>query len=733
MPLNANLEVFRSEIRACLEASHILLLNTLLRIDSRVGWRQFLRGSNRIGTYGTACGLIAYHAVAPSDEETIDSVADCLTEIQRLDGSWESPTIAEGIGLTTATCYAILALSKASKDKYQSQMLKGEDWIASLVQEDGAVGHTKSDRKSFTICISLAIRALMQSGRERHASSIDRALRNLLQSQNPDGGFGTTRESVSTLHHTAEALISLAMGVDHLPGIRESVSRAGRYLMLNHRMGDNRHKDTVYITSSDREVMLPHTYQTDGLLLQAHLKLDLFGLPSQTREIAEWLIQYQKEGYWEHDLETSKAPSWAVMECTVALSELLTRSAGDVVLYESPIRPNMFGKERILVLATEWSSKHGGLSTFNRDLCKSFARSGQQVVCFLPATTSQEEEDASAAGVTLCTPRSSTNSDIDSLFRPPNLPSGFVPTLIVGHGRITGRHAQAQVVDNYPNALRIHFLHMDPDSIEWYKDSSNPSQAAESRLREEKSLCQGNVFVVAVGPRLAREFATHLHRTNTPVHRFDPGIGITQGNDRVPPGIRCLVLGRAEDIKVKGLDIAARAMSLLPHPTPHPFSSMPILQIRGAPREQGAKTRDELTNFLAKSIDIRVSEYTSDIDDIAADIQSASVLLMPSRSEGYGLVASEAIAAGRPVLVSNNSGFGELLLEFCPTEALHLVVNTTGDLEIDAIEWSRRLESVLRDRDSAFARSRKIRDQLNSLVTWDTSVSLLLKNCRTTG
>jgi glycosyltransferase involved in cell wall biosynthesis len=671
--------------------------------------------------------------VAPSDKETIEGVADCLAKIQRLDGSWESPTIAEGIGLTTATCYAILALSKVGEDKHGSQIKRGEDWIASLVQEDGAVGHTKSDSKPFTICMSLAIRALMQYGRERHSSSIDRALRFLLQSQNPDGGFGTTRESASTLHHTAEALLSLAMCVNHLDDVRESISRAGGYLMLNHRLGDNRHKDTVYITSSDREVMLPHTYQTDGLLLQSHLKLDLFGLPSRTLEIAEWLIQYQKEGYWEHDLEISKAPSWAIMESTVALSELLARIAGEVVSDKPPILANMLGKESILVLATEWSSKHGGLSTFNRDLCKAFSRSGQRVVCFLPTTTSQEEEEAAAAGVILCTPKSSTNSDIDSLFRCPNLPSGFEPTLVVGHGRITGRHAQAQVIDNYPDALRIHFLHMDPDSIEWFKDSHNPSQAAESRLREEKSLCQGKVFVVAVGPRLAREFATHLHKTNTPVHRFDPGIGTTDGNDKVPSGIRCLVLGRTEDIKVKGLDIAARAMSLLPHPKPNPFSSMPILQIRGAPHEQGAKTRDELKKHLENMIDIRVTEYTSNIDDIASDIQSASVLLMPSRSEGYGLVASEAIASGRPVLVSNNSGFGELLQEFCPTDSQYMVVNTTGELNVDAIEWSQKLESVLRDRESAFSRSRKVRDQLNSLVTWETSVSRLLKNCRTSG
>ena len=34
---------------------------------------------------------------------------------------------------------------------------------------------------------------------------------------------------------------------------------------------------------------------------------------------------------------------------------------------------------------------------------------------------------------------------------------------------------------------------------------------------------------------------------------------------------------------------------------------------------------------------------------------------MPSRTEGSGLAALEALSAGRPILVSGNSGFGDSL------------------------------------------------------------------------
>jgi glycosyltransferase involved in cell wall biosynthesis len=41
---------------------------------------------------------------------------------------------------------------------------------------------------------------------------------------------------------------------------------------------------------------------------------------------------------------------------------------------------------------------------------------------------------------------------------------------------------------------------------------------------------------------------------------------------------------------------------------------------------------------------------------------------MPSRHEGFGLVALEAISAGVPVLVSKESGLGRMLIECLPDE-----------------------------------------------------------------
>ena len=169
------------------------------------------------------------------------------------------------------------------------------------------------------------------------------------------------------------------------------------------------------------------------------------------------------------------------------------------------------GELRILVLATEWASRHGGLSTFNRFLCGALAQAGAQVVCAVPSANASEVAEAGKARVDLFLAPGHPGSDqFVGLLRRLNLPNGFVPNAVVGHGRITGFAAQAQVADFYPEARRIHFVHTAPGEIEFYKGKRDAAATAEERERMEVSLAEGASLVVAVGPRLAREAGTSL-------------------------------------------------------------------------------------------------------------------------------------------------------------------------------------------------------------------------------
>src|SRR5918999_5248329 len=78
----------------------------------------------------------------------------------------------------------------------------------------------------------------------------------------------------------------------------------------------------------------------------------------------------------------------------------------------------------------------------------------------------------------------------------------------------------------------------------------------------------------------------------------------------------------------------------------------------------------ELKQFAFKYADAVVNlhalPYIQDRQQLYSELSKASVALMPSWHEGFGLVAWEAIAAGVPVIVSKHSGVYRLLDEEYP-------------------------------------------------------------------
>ena len=214
--------------------------------------------------------------------------------------------------------------------------------------------------------------------------------------------------------------------------------------------------------------------------------------------------------------------------------------------------------QAVLVVATEWDSKYGGLSTFNRELCKSISRAGHTVCCLVPRAAPEELQAAKVAGVELvvATPTEEA-TDRELLFRRPNLPTGFAPQIIIGHDRITGAFAQAQAADYFPESKFLLFIHTAPGEIEWYKtrlDGDNTAaETAEQREKAQRQIASKADLVVAVGPRLRREVEANLIGLKTSIIQFNPGLGETKQPNRPLESIYCLLLGRAEDESLRGL------------------------------------------------------------------------------------------------------------------------------------------------------------------------------------
>lgn len=303
-----------------LERSRVLLSETVVADGKLAGWRQFLGKSDRIGTYGTACGLIAYCHLAPEDETLISRVAECLISLQAPDGSWDSPTIYPGIGLTTATAYAIIALRTAGISFSSEAAQRAAHWLTSLSSTPGSgVGHFAGDTQPRIVASAIALRALAILDTNVVESTVTSLLSFLNRSQNPDGGFGPEPGKPSTLHHTAEAILALGSSVMGHRQSQSVIERASNYLEGYWSLGENIHRDISYVERSGRRAMLPHTYQTDGLLLQVRVALWKNKLDPRTLELVQWILDSQENGHWVHRSIPDKIPAWALMESVIGL------------------------------------------------------------------------------------------------------------------------------------------------------------------------------------------------------------------------------------------------------------------------------------------------------------------------------------------------------------------------------------------------------------------------------
>jgi glycosyltransferase involved in cell wall biosynthesis len=146
---------------------------------------------------------------------------------------------------------------------------------------------------------------------------------------------------------------------------------------------------------------------------------------------------------------------------------------------------------------------------------------------------------------------------------------------------------------------------------------------------------------VAVSTAVARNLPD---RKTTVIHNpFVPSFEGTQ-----PPESETALLFVGRLVSVKGVDVALRALSEL-----DPAYTLTIC---------GDGDEREVLQTLAQrlGIDDRVSfEGWVDHNEIADYARRASLQLVPSRYEPFGIVALEAIAAGCPVVASDTGGLPE--------------------------------------------------------------------------
>jgi D-inositol-3-phosphate glycosyltransferase len=391
---------------------------------------------------------------------------------------------------------------------------------------------------------------------------------------------------------------------------------------------------------------------------------------------------------------------------------------------------------RFLLVCDEWRSGRGGISTVNRELAIALAAAGIDAAVMVPHASADDIKAASDANVALVTPARvpGLTGREALLLRPIFADQSWIPDVIVGHGRLLGPYAAAQQQEFFPEARRVHFVHTDAEQLESAKEipggRSRMSDSAHRR-RLEQELAQSAHLVVGVGPLLAASIRDDLIGRGpvTPVIGLIPGLRDTfdVSTTRAPVRNHVLLVGRADDFHSKGIDIAAEAMLRVADKWPSKASHRPVLIIRGVPDEAATEVKDRLDLILEGRVPNHLRPFSETEEDVMQDLAQARVLLMPSRHEGFGLAAYEAIASGVPVIISAESGLAEFIRNSSIDTSPSSIASTTNSRTGFAVdEWVDAIQHVLDAPDAARAQAIALRDSVAGLVDWPRSVAQLL-------
>ena len=377
---------------------------------------------------------------------------------------------------------------------------------------------------------------------------------------------------------------------------------------------------------------------------------------------------------------------------------------------------NGSSKLQVTILASEWGSSKGGLSTINRELAIQLAKfSCAEVTFFLPKCSDEDKKAAASHSVSILKAerRPGYRDELDWLSFPPE---NLKIDVVVGHGVKLGH--QAQVIRNSHKCKWVQIVHTDPEELGMFKCYENPISTGEQKHHEEVELCKMADCVVGVGPKLTEAFRGYLSWFKKDVFEFTPGVFADFSSLQQAAVKRkrynVLVFGRgdAEDFELKGFDIAARSVAAL---------SDTRLYFVGAPHGKHEEIAKRFIDLGIPANRLKVRGYVDSREDLKQLFCEVDLALMPSRTEGFGFTGLEALSAGLPVIVSQNSGFGEALGSV-----------SCGSLFVidseDPSAWTAAIKSILnKDRESRLDEVKLVRGSYSERYSWSDQCKHLIE------
>ena len=382
----------------------------------------------------------------------------------------------------------------------------------------------------------------------------------------------------------------------------------------------------------------------------------------------------------------------------------------------------------ITLLASEWNSSAGGLSTLNRELAIHLARiQNVRVSLLVPegACDIEDKEEARSFGISILDAKKCVA--VEPLLWLSNPPQDHNIDVIVGHGVKLGR--QVQLIKRqvqFQNCKWVHVVHTAPEDLSKYKDYSNPISIGEKKLWDEVDLCKSADLVVPVGPKLEKAYHGYLQSSEKSGDFFEliPGLFEREFGDLVekqkPKYERddfiVLLCGRGdeEDFEVKGYSIAVKAFADQRLKGKH-YSLLFV----GSPDGKQDEVRERLLSCGIDNKQLTVREFVKSREKMKDLFCEVDMAIIPSKSEGFGLVSLEALSAGLPILVGSNSGFARAI-EDIPLGSYCIVDSD------DPADWAKAIQRVRGKHGVILKETKMLKESYGNEYCWEKLCAVLV-------
>ncbi|XP_067024303.1 uncharacterized protein [Acropora muricata] len=398
-------------------------------------------------------------------------------------------------------------------------------------------------------------------------------------------------------------------------------------------------------------------------------------------------------------------------------------TSAQVIEASSPHKEPLY----ITLLASEWNSLGGGLSTLNREFAIHLAQqTNVRVSLLVPVDACNDRVKREAQSFNINVVEAKQRRGCDPLEWLGIPPEGHRMDVVVGHGVKLGW--QVHLIKNAPqfrNCKWVHMVHTAPEDLGKYKGYENPTSRGEQKHWDEVGLCKCADLVVPVGAKLMKAYFSYLQgcKKGEDIFGLTPGLFDREFGDIVQTpktendDFKVLLCGRGdnEDFELKGYDIAVKAFA-----DPRLKGKSYHLVFVGAPDGMQDEVRKRLLNHGTTEEQLTVRKFVQSRSGIKELLCEVDLAIMPSKCEGFGLVALEALSAGLPVLVGSNSGFASAI------RGLPLGAYSIVDSD-DPAKWAEAIERVRVRHGVCLKEIKMLRECYGKEYVWKTQCEALVE------